>query len=523
MSLKCLHKLRVCFLTTEVDSSQSLCDVLQKETTPAYQFSIVTSFEALKKLQQHSSTSPDVMICELDLSGSNTVDAVLNIKYLFPDSFLVLVTAIKDFQVCFQQLSNVADEWLIKETSTQSIKHLLEGRLSTVRVKQLNQLTEAVFFNAQEGIFITQLDGTIIDVNPSFTAITGFELSDVIGKTPRILSSGNQSPSFYQEMWKSLVKYGCWQGEVINKHKRGHLYSESLSVISMKYDDQDKYIAFLTDVSEIKEQRKILAEKNKALEGLLEEREQEQLIARKVYDHIVTSWQKELSFLTCFYQPASSFSGDLVLWHEIEDGSFYFASFDATGHGLSAAITLMPITEIFSRMVKKNRSLNDLVMVLNRKLGELLPVDRFVSAVLLRIDSHNHQYEIWNGASPDVYLVDKQSNILERIVSQNMALGIIPDNSFMPVIAVGTTHSVHSLILFSDGILDQFNSEKNRFGVAGVVNSIAQSTDATTIADEIINSFNEFCGDMPMQDDVTVCQINLDNWRKKPVNIEVMF
>ena len=52
------------------------------------------------------------------------------------------------------------------------------------------QIAAAVMENAAEGIIVTDVDNRIIEVNPAFTAITGYRPSEVLGKNPKMLGSG---------------------------------------------------------------------------------------------------------------------------------------------------------------------------------------------------------------------------------------------------------------------------------------------------------------------------------------------
>ncbi len=68
------------------------------------------------------------------------------------------------------------------------------------------QLATIIFNKALEGVVITDPEGTIIDVNPAFTKITGYTKQEAIGKNPRILKSNKHPPEFYKKMWEDLTK-----------------------------------------------------------------------------------------------------------------------------------------------------------------------------------------------------------------------------------------------------------------------------------------------------------------------------
>jgi len=122
------------------------------------------------------------------------------------------------------------------------------------------QLSSRLFNEAHEGITITDKNGIIVDVNPTFCEITGYSREEVVGKNPNILSSGKQSPKFYEEMWKQIEEKDYWQGEIWNRRKNGELYAEMLSVSALKDHDgyTMHYVGLFSDITMSKEQKEKL-------------------------------------------------------------------------------------------------------------------------------------------------------------------------------------------------------------------------------------------------------------------------
>lgn len=117
----------------------------------------------------------------------------------------------------------------------------------------LSKLTLAVE-QASNSIFITDLDGTIEHINKAFTRVTGYTAREVIGKNPRILSSGKNPPSTYKEMWTLLSQGKEWRGELINRDKFGNEYIEA-SLISPIHDNTGKVINYLAIKDNVTEKR----------------------------------------------------------------------------------------------------------------------------------------------------------------------------------------------------------------------------------------------------------------------------
>ncbi len=121
-------------------------------------------------------------------------------------------------------------------------------------------LAASVFTNASEGIAITDANGTIIEVNESFTGITGYTREEVLGRNPSILSSGRHSKEFYENMGRSLAEKGQWAGEIWNRAKNGKIYAEMLTISALRdvSGNTQQYVALFSDVTAMKEQEQKL-------------------------------------------------------------------------------------------------------------------------------------------------------------------------------------------------------------------------------------------------------------------------
>lgn len=109
----------------------------------------------------------------------------------------------------------------------------------------------ATAFESQEGIFITDVAGVILRVNQAFTTLTDYSAKDVIGQTPRILSSGRHDAAFYTAMWDRIVATGSWQGEVWDRRKGGAVFPAWVTITAVKDEAglATHYIASFTDIT----------------------------------------------------------------------------------------------------------------------------------------------------------------------------------------------------------------------------------------------------------------------------------
>jgi diguanylate cyclase (GGDEF)-like protein/PAS domain S-box-containing protein len=121
-------------------------------------------------------------------------------------------------------------------------------------------LSASVFSHAREGIMITDRAGTIIDVNDSFTRITGFSREESLGQNPRILNSGRQNQAYFAAMWETLVSKGYWHGEVWNRRKNGEEFAEmqTISAVLDEHGQTQHYVSLFSDITSIKRQQQQL-------------------------------------------------------------------------------------------------------------------------------------------------------------------------------------------------------------------------------------------------------------------------
>ncbi len=116
------------------------------------------------------------------------------------------------------------------------------------------RLFQKVFEGSEEGIMITDPDKVILLINPAFTKLMGYTSRDLLGETPRKLSSGHHDRGFYAAMWNSIDTFGHWHGEIWNRRKNGEIFPEWLSISEVN-DASGKtthYIGIFSDISERK-------------------------------------------------------------------------------------------------------------------------------------------------------------------------------------------------------------------------------------------------------------------------------
>lgn len=115
------------------------------------------------------------------------------------------------------------------------------------------EIYKTLFEATSDAMMIADESTRILYVNPAFTKITGYSEQDVLGKKPKILSSGKQDKNFYRRMWRSITTNKRWQGEIWNKKKSGDIFPawQTINVIGEE-GKPAHYISVFSDISQIK-------------------------------------------------------------------------------------------------------------------------------------------------------------------------------------------------------------------------------------------------------------------------------
>jgi len=133
-------------------------------------------------------------------------------------------------------------------------KVLVQRDLALQKSEKNLYLANRIINASLDGIMITRSNGEIIQINPAFSALTGYQDYEVLGKKPNLLSSGIHPAEYYEDMWGALREKGVWQGEICNRKKCGDIYVEWLTIIEINepYSDDVLYAAIFSDITERK-------------------------------------------------------------------------------------------------------------------------------------------------------------------------------------------------------------------------------------------------------------------------------
>ena len=132
------------------------------------------------------------------------------------------------------------------------LRDITEREKTKLEIRKLSRVVE----QSPVIVVITDLDGAIEYVNPKFCEVTGYSLKEVIGKTPRILKSGETPPETYVSLWDTITSGKEWHGEFMNRRKNKELYWESAYIFPLK-DDSGNITRFIAQKEDITARKKM--------------------------------------------------------------------------------------------------------------------------------------------------------------------------------------------------------------------------------------------------------------------------
>ena len=245
------------------------------------------------------------------------------------------------------------------------------------------------------------------------------------------------------------------------------------------------------------------------LQQFYEQAEEEFELARYIMTRLVRSkasygeGETDLLPVKGWLQPASQLSGDIVLYAPTEKGYCVMLA-DATGHGLSAAITLIPVVNVFYAMTAKGFGVASIVEEMNRQVRTVCPIERFVAIALIGIDAREHVIEVWNGGIPPLQLLDEHGEPIHRFLSRNLPLGIVGERDFKNMPEYHRFDRPLQLLAYTDGLPEA--GEPEAFGNERILAAMRAVPTAQRLA-VLRQAFVDFIGSARQRDDITAVLI----------------
>ncbi len=228
--------------------------------------------------------------------------------------------------------------------------------------------------------------------------------------------------------------------------------------------DTEVLFAKLTSLMRMRKLRKFSEFQRSQLAAFRDRAENEADLARFLLSRLSRVEHLDGAGVAYHWLPAEGFSGDLLAATRSAGGDLYGLLADATGHGLAAAINLIPMTTAFYAMAAKGFNLLTISEQLNKVVKDYSLPDRFVAVTLVRFAARDRRLEVVNAGNPVALVINRERQVVREIPSGSIPLGILDRPHFKPRVDAYKLSGDEELLLFSDGLIEACSFDGAPFG-----------------------------------------------------------
>ncbi len=181
-------------------------------------------------------------LCVIDREPRKLTDLQKQVLVNLGIAVTQALEARKDFKVEKARVAVIARDAAVERS-----------RVSLQKMKVALQEASALNRTIDIHAIVSEADrnGVITHCNDAFERISGYSREELIGQNHRIVKSGYQPQSFWEEMWHTISSGKPWRGEICNRAKDGRLYWVDSMIAPFIGADGlvEKYVSIRTDIT----------------------------------------------------------------------------------------------------------------------------------------------------------------------------------------------------------------------------------------------------------------------------------
>ncbi len=440
--------------------------------------------EAVKRFETEQ---PDLILLDIMMPVMDGFEAARRIKAMNRERWtpIIFLSALNRDENLVEGLDAGADDYLTKPINFIVLEAKLRSMQRSLAMQQASidslRRVQAISDNVLDAIVTTDDQGIIVSTNLSAERIFGWSAPEMAGRSAAMLTPADTNcgeNSILAPHGRENSGAMGREREILALRKDGSRFFATVSLSQVVLDGQYMTIVVVRDISERKAAEEKLKENAEQLQAYYEHTQNEQQLAMRLMEKQLHRSGLKDGCLHYSVIPAENFSGDIVAAARSPEGRFYALLADATGHGLAAAISVLPVLALFYRMTKLNRSVREIIQELNQQLRESMPIGRFVAATLVCLDEVVRRGEIWVGGTPETFLFNDDGEVARKFTSKYLPLGILDNKELDAAPETFFWRNNSQLILCSDGLLEAENSAGQQFSVDGLIAATRNSTPA---------------------------------------------
>lgn len=206
------------------------------------------------------------------------------------------------------------------------------------------------------------------------------------------------------------------------------------------------------------------------------------------------------SLSTCWH-PARTVGGDFYDCFPVGDGRTAFVIGDVTGKGIPAALVMATTCSLVRFVSEQLQTPGAMLARINDRMAADIPEKMFVTCLIAVLEPASGHLRFAN-AGHNLPLVRGQHGV-RSLMARGMPLGLLPAMEYEEQEAMIEPGEL--LMLYSDGIVEARNSQRELFGDKRLAAHLAAWTPARNLTDTLCEAVTQFTGPgREQEDDITM-------------------
>jgi sigma-B regulation protein RsbU (phosphoserine phosphatase) len=201
---------------------------------------------------------------------------------------------------------------------------------------------------------------------------------------------------------------------------------------------------------------------------------------------------------------AKDVGGDFYDFFRIDDDHIGFVIADVSGKGVPAAIFMAVSRTLIRATGIRGVSASECMTYSNGLLAQESANSMFVTVFYGIYNIKTGEVRYTNAGHNPPYLMKTDGNIIQLPLSKNLVVGVMDDFEFTEETL--TLEPGDTLLLYTDGVTEAFNSHEEDFGEKRLEETLSKLTQKSCqeIVDGVKSDVSAFVGETEQSDDITL-------------------
>jgi PAS domain S-box-containing protein len=338
---------------------------------------------------------------------------------------------------------------------------------------------ESILEELNEGVVIVDDQLRVVFANESLLRLGMYSRKEICGRKPDAIFPAQDIPHLLQQH-ESGHRHGRSRSEFYLPRKNGEKIPAIFSARYIQGPDRQEYVLLIvTDISAQKRVEEQLRESNAQLEKRQMEIEAELSLAARVQQSLVPRslvW-KDVAVET-YYNPARTIGGDFGVVFPHSDDVLTVLMCDVSGHGIGSALMANRIYSETMHQLEREAGPGNMLRHLHDFVHDHIATDGFYfTMAAVRLSMRGRRATFAAAGHPPALLLSKGT--VRRLSSQNGILGCLSETAPSKSAEEIDLEPGDRLILYTDGLVEVFDSRDDMLDVEGLETLVYQSATRT--------------------------------------------